>query len=154
MSVVQTPNYTVGEAIALSVAGVLMYVKGGSVSRKVTSVDVSNARSGGYQQKKAGMKGSSLSFDLVYNGDSPPATIVEGLEATVIFDSAGYEVSEGLANPLILTPPVGRLISGQYLITSVKDAWTAAADYTVSVEADSTGPYTVVDTATGATPIT
>lgn len=156
MSVTPTPNYLVGEAVAVSVGGSLMYVKGGSITRSAASINVSNARSAGYQQRKAGMKGSQLSMDLVYNGDSPPSMLIEGVEVTVIFDGVGYETSESLENIISGTPstPTGRLITGQYLITSVKDAWTAEADYTVSVEAESTGAYTVVDTATGATPTT
>ncbi len=155
MPVVLTPNITIGEAVAVSVGGTLMYCKSGSVDRKAAAVKVTNARSGGYAQNKGGTKSADLSLELVYNGDSPPA-IVEGTEVTVIFDSVGYETSEGLANPTSTTTPapVGRLVTGQFLVTGVKDAWQVEADYGVTITATSTGPYTVADTATGATPTT
>lgn len=146
-----TPNYLVGQAVALSVGSSLMYVKGGSIARNCVSIKVTNARSGGFQQVKAGVRSAKLAFELVYNGDSPPA-LVEGQEVAVIFDSVGYETSENLEVPS--TTPTGRLFTGQFLITGVKDAWQVEADYGVSIEADSTGAYTVLDTATGATPTT
>jgi hypothetical protein len=147
-----TPNYLVGQAVALSVGGVLMYVKSGKNDRSAKGIDVSNARSGGFRQLKAGMKMADLSFELVYNADSPPSGIVEGAEVTVIFDAVGYESSEGLED--VSTTPTGRLITGQYLILTVGDGWACDGDYAVPVTAGSTGPYTVVDTATGASPIT
>jgi hypothetical protein len=156
MTVAITPNYNVGAAVALSVGGTMMYVKGGKVDRSAAKIVVTNARSAGYQQLKAGNKMADLSFDLVYNGDSPPVGIVEGVEATVIFDSVGYETTEGLEDGAGGTPttPSGRLISGQFLILTVSDAWQVDADYGMSVTASSTGAYTVVDTATGASDIT
>lgn len=147
-----TPNITVGAAVALSVGGQLMYVKGGKLDRSAVKIKVTNARSGGFQQFKAGIKGIEMSFDLVYNGDSPPTGVVEGTEVTAIFDSVGYETSENLENPS--TTPTGRLITAQFLIGTVGDAWQVEGDYSVSVSASSTGAYTVVDTATGATPTT
>jgi len=155
MPVVLTPNITIGEAVAVSVAGQLMFCKGGKVDRKAVAVKVTNARSGGFAQNKGGTRSADLSLELVYNGDSPP-TIVEGTEVTVIFDSVGYETSEGLANPVTTTTPApaGRLITGQFLVTGVGDAWQCEADYGITITAISTGPYTVADTATGATPTT
>jgi hypothetical protein len=147
-----TPNYTVGKAVAVTVGAALAYAKGGSLPRSVASINVSNARSGGYQQRKAGMKGASLSLDLVYNGDDPPTGIVEGNEVTVIFDSIGFETAESIMDAS--TTPTGRLITGQFLIVTVKDTWQAESDYGWSIECESTGPYTVVETATGLTTIT
>lgn len=147
-----TPNITIGQAVALSVGGNLMYVTGGKLDRTAAQIKVTNARSGGYQQLKAGNKSAALSFDLVYNGDAPPTGVVEGAEVTVIFDGVGYEASEGIANPT--TTPTGRLITGQFLIETVSDAWQVDGDFKVSVTANSTGVYTVVDTATGATATT
>lgn len=152
MSATLTPNYLIGEAVALSVAGQLMFVTGGKITRAAIQINVTNARSGGYRQLKAGNKSSDLDFDVVYNGDAPPTGLVEGEEVTVIFDAVGYEASQSIANPG--TTPTGRLITGQYLIGNVSDAWQQDADYKVSVTANSTGAYTVVDTATGATPTT
>jgi hypothetical protein len=146
-----TPNIAVGQAVALSIAGNLMFAKSGKITRNCAAIKVTNARSGGFQQYKAGMKGATLNAELVYNGDSPPA-LVEGTEVTVIFDSVGYETSESLENAS--TTPMGRLITAQFLITVVGDTWEVEGDYAVSIEANSTGAYTVVDTATGATSTT
>jgi hypothetical protein len=147
-----TPNITVGMAVALSVGGQMMFVKGGKLDRSAVKVKVTNARSGGFQQFKAGVKGIEMTFDLVYNGDSPPSGVIEGEEVTVIFDSVGYETSESIENAT--TTPTGRLITSQFLIGSVSDAWSVDSDYGVSVSASSTGAYTIVDTATGASDIT
>jgi hypothetical protein len=146
-----TPNIAVGQAIALSVGGALMFAKSGKLTRNCAAIKVTNAKSGGYHQYKAGMKGATLSSALVYNGDSPPA-VEEGTEVTVIFDSVGYETSEGLANTS--STPTGRLITAQFLITVVSDEWECEGDYGVNIEGVSTGAYSVVDTATGATPTT
>jgi hypothetical protein len=150
-----TPNYLTGKAVALQVGGALAYTTGGNIARSVVPVKVTNARSGGFQQLKAGVKGAKLSMEAVYNGDDPP-TIQEGTEITVIFDSVGYETSENIENSTggVATTPLGRLITAQYLVTIVTDTWQVEADYKWSLEGESTGAYTVVDTATGASPIT
>jgi hypothetical protein len=151
MSATLTPNILVGKAVALSVGGALAYAMGGSITRNAAAIKVTNARSAGFEQFKAGVKGAQVSYDAVYNGDDPPA-IVEGTEVTVIFDSVGYEVSEAIANAS--TTPTGRLFTAQVLVTSIKDSWKVDADYGWSFDGVSTGAYTVVETATGATPIT
>jgi hypothetical protein len=146
-----TPNINIGKAVAISVGGALAYAKGGDLERSVVSLNVTNARSGGYMQKKAGTKGATLSMDLVYNGDDAPA-VSEGQEVTVIFDSIGYETAQSIMDPS--TTPSGRLVTGQYLIVKVKDSWKCDADYSWSLDMESTGVYTAVDTATGLTTIT
>ena len=113
-----TPNITVGQAVALSVGSALMFHKSGKITRNAAAIKVTNARSGGYQQYKAGVKGATLSAECVYNGDSPPA-VVEGTEVTVIFDSVGYETSEGLANAS--TTPTGRAVMKLPEITRMVD---------------------------------
>jgi hypothetical protein len=151
MSATLTPNYTVGKAVALSVGGALVYAMGGSITRNAAAIKVTNSRSGGFDQFKAGVKGGQVSYDAVYNGDDPP-TIVEGTEVTVIFDSVGYEVSESILNAT--TTPTGRLFTAQVLVTSIKDTWKVDADYGWSFDGVTTGAYTCVDTATGATSTT
>jgi hypothetical protein len=151
MSATLTPNILVGKAVALSVGGSLAYATGGSITRNAAAIKVTNAKSGGYDQFKAGVKGGQVSYDAVYDGDDPPA-IVEGTEVTVIFDSVGYEVSESIMNAS--TTPTGRLFTAQVLVTSIKDTWKVDADYGWSFDGVTTGAYTVVDTATGATATT
>ena len=151
MPVVLTPNYLTGEAVAISVGGQLMFCKGGSFERSAAAIKVTNSRSGGSGQFRGGVKNANFSADLVYNGDSPPA-VVEGTEVTVIFDSAGYETSQNLMNAS--TTPAGRLITAQVLITTVRDEWQVEGDYGVSISGVTTGAYTAVDTATGATTTT
>jgi N-acetylmuramoyl-L-alanine amidase CwlA len=152
MSATLTPNILVGEAVALSVGGTLMFAKSGKLTRSSAAIKVTNSQSGGYQQYKAGVKGATLNAELVYNGDAPPTGVVEGEEVTVIFDAVGYETSHDLENPS--STPTGRLITAQFLITEVSDTWEVEGDYGVSLTANSTGAYTVVDTATGATSTT
>jgi hypothetical protein len=151
MSATLTPNYIVGAAIAVSVGSSLAFCKSGKTSRNANAIKCTNARSAGYQQFKGGNKGATVSLELVYNADSP-LSIVEGSEITLIVDTLGYETSEGLANPS--STPAGRLITMQVLITGVDDAWDSDGDYGVTIAGNSTGPYAVVDTATGATSTT
>ena len=146
-----TPNYAIGAAVAISLNGKLAYQKSGDLTRGVVKIKVTNARSGGFQQLKAGIKSSQLNLELVYNGDDPPA-FAEGQELTVIFDAIGYESSEDLEDPS--TTPVGTLLTGQYLLESIKQSWQVEADYGWTLALDSTGAYTVAETATGATATT
>jgi hypothetical protein len=154
MSATLTPNYLVGAAVAVSVAGTEAYVKSGDLTRGVVKITVTNSKSGGYQQLKAGIKSSQLNLECVYNGDAPP-TIIEGQEVTVIFDGVGFESGDNLEDGAGGTPttPGGTLLTGQYLVEIIKDSWVVDGDYSWSLALDSTGSYTV-GSATGATPST
>src|SRR5579862_2631636 len=143
MSATLTPNILVGKAVAVSVGGALAYHKGGKIARSAKQIKVSNARSAGFDQYKAGTKGATLNLDLVYNGDDPPA-LQEGTEVTVIFDAVGYEVSESILNAS--TTPMGRLLTAQALIGTITDSWQYDGDYGWTLDAVTTGPYTCVDT--------
>lgn len=150
MSATLTPNYIIGEAVAVSVAGALAFVKSGDLTDGIVKIKVTNSRSGGFQQLKAGIASSQLNLELVYNGDSPPA-FSRGQEVTIIFDSIGYETGDDLEDAS--TTPTGELITGQYLVESIKRSWAVDGDYGWSVAFDSTGPFTI-GSATGATTTT
>lgn len=152
MSATLTPNYIVGKAVAVSVAGTLVYCTDGNTERTAAAVKVTNSRSAGFMQVKAGIKGATGTLNLVYNGDDPPTGIVEGAEVTLILDFVGYETSESIE--VAASTPTGRLITMQALITSVKDTWNVEDNYSWSIDVQSSGAYTVVETATGASAIT
>lgn len=119
-----TPGYLVGNVVSVTFDGKLMYAKSGSVTRKVKMVDVTNARSNKYTEKKKGNKELAGDCTCVYNGDDPP-TLNEGDEGTVVYAAVG-----------------GGNRTANVYITEVKDNFTNDADYVYSFSFESSGAYT------------
>lgn len=118
-----TPNILVGKVVAVSYNGTLMYATKGDHSRSVNVVKVTNARSGGYQQLKPGIKAARGSAEVVYNGDDP-LTITEGTEVTIVW-----------------TPTGGTAKTFTALVTNVKESFVVDGDYINSFDWESSGSF-------------
>lgn len=120
-----TPNILVGNVVSVSVAGALMYAKSGKVERSRKKIDVTNSRSAGYQQLKAGNRSASGDATCVYNGDDPPV-IVEGTEVSIVYTVTG-----------------GKTFTIQALVEKVTDSFVTDGEYTYMFSWDSSGAYSV-----------
>lgn len=132
-----TPNYLVGKFVAVKADDAYAFVESGNVDRQVASVECTNSRSGGFREKRAGIKDATGSCSCFYNGDSPPVGIVEGAYVDLIIDSAGYAKTGDT--------PKGRYIAVYALITKVTDTWNVGADYKWSFNWESSGEYVVTE---------
>lgn len=150
-----TPNYITGQAVAVIVGGKAAYCADGTATRKVKLITVTNSRSGGYQQVKAGTKSASVSINCFYNGDDPPTGIVEGAEVVLVVDTLGNATEIGSNNPS--STPKGRFLEIPMLIEQIVDKWSSDGDYKWTFDGQSSGAYVVSEnsadqtTTTGAT---
>lgn len=118
-----TPNYLVGNVVSVTHNGSLMYAKSGKVTRKAKMVDVTNARSNKFTEKKKGNRELMGDCTCVYNGDDPP-TLNEGDEATIIYAAGGANRTANV------------------FVTEVTDSFQSDGDYVYSFNFESSGSYT------------
>lgn len=118
-----TPNYLVGVVLGISFKGVDMYATKADMTRSVNVVKCTNAKSGGYQEVRPGIKSAKGSCEVVYNGDDP-ITIEEGDEGDLVWKPTGGATR---------TFPV--------LISNAKEGITIDGDYTYSFDFESSGSF-------------
>ncbi len=118
-----TPNYLVGVVLAVSVDGTDMYATKTSMKRGVNVVKVTNAKSGGFQQVKGGIRSASGSVEVVYNGDDP------------------VDVQEGDEVEIVWKPTGGATRTFPALITNVNESLVIDGDYTYSFDWESSGSF-------------
>ena len=142
--------YIVGKLVAVAVVTgtgssavtKYAYASKGSCSRTAKSITKTNARSGGYQEVRAGVKSATGSVDCAYNGSDPPVGIVEGANVVLIIDTVGYAPATGSGGGDVTA---GRVITMPVMIEKVDDNWQADDDYGWTFSYQSNGAYTVAE---------
>lgn len=113
----------VGKDAHVAIGGTTLEVKSGSVTRSISTVDVTNSESNGYQEIEGAIHSGAIDVTVNYRGSSPPS-VVQGQEV-VFAETLGSSAR----------------FSSNVVITSVSDPWSVGGDYNVQIQGVTTGIF-------------
>lgn len=113
----------VGKDAHVTIGGTTFEVKSGNFNYTVSTVDVTNSESNGYQEVEGAIYSGTLDVTINYRGSAPPGVLV-GTEVVVV-------EKLGTSNRL----------STNAVITSVGDSWSVGGDFSVQIQAVTTGAF-------------
>ena len=122
-STTPTPNYLTGSVVAITVGTLTMYATKSDYTRQVNTVKVTNARSGGYQELKPGIKSSRGSVEVVVNADTL------------------YEFTPGQEVIIHWVPTGGNARTLNALVTTVKESFVVDGELINSFDWESSGQW-------------